>query len=61
MVKSDGTGTLKDVAFTPNADSPKDCNPSVGNSSFTFSNGVAHLDLSGTDCFQVTSGTATKQ
>jgi hypothetical protein len=60
-VNPDGTGTLDGVVFTPAADSPVQCTVSVTNSSFTFSNGVNHLDLTGTDCFQVVSGTATRQ
>ena len=60
-VASDGTGTLDNVTFTPNIGSPPKCTTSVGNSSFTFSNVTNHMDLAGTDCFQVTSGSATKQ
>ena len=60
-VNADGTGTLDNVRFIPDSGLPPQCTPSVGNSSFTFSNGVNRIDLSGTDCFQVTSGSATKQ
>jgi hypothetical protein len=60
-VNADGTGTLNNVAFTPNSGSPPQCTATVGSSSFTFSNIVNHIDLAGTDCFQVTSGSATKQ
>jgi hypothetical protein len=60
-VNADGTGTLNRVTFTPAAGSPPQCTSSVGTSSFTFSNVTNHIDLAGTDCFQVTSGSATKQ
>ncbi len=60
-VAADGTGTLNNVTFTPSASSPLQCTSTVGSSSFTFSNGVNHIDIAGTDCFQVTSGNATKQ
>jgi hypothetical protein len=60
-LNSDGTGTLNNVIFTPNGGSPAGCTSSAGTSAFTFSNGVNRIDLAGTDCFQVTSGTATKQ
>ena len=60
-VNADGSGTLNNVVFTPNAGSPAICTTSVGNTAFAFSNGVNQIDLSGTDCFQVTSGTAIKQ
>jgi hypothetical protein len=60
-VNPDGTGALNNVVFTPNAGSPPQCSATVGNSSFAFSNTVNHIDLTGTDCFQVTSGSATKQ
>ena len=59
-VNSNGTGTLS-VTFTPNAGQPADCVSSVGTVAFTFANGVDQLDLTGTDCYQVTSGTAIKQ
>ena len=61
VVAPDGTGTLDNVTFTPAAGSPSQCTTTVGNSSFTFSNVINHIDLTGTDCFQVTSGSATKQ
>jgi len=57
----DGTGALNNVTFTPNSGSPPQCTTTLGNSSLTFSSGVSHIDLTGTDCFQVTSGSATKQ
>ncbi len=60
-LNSDGTGTLNNVTFTPNGGSPAACTSNVGNSAFTFSKGVNRIDLAGTDCYQVTSGTATKQ
>jgi hypothetical protein len=60
-VALDGTGTLNNVVFSPAAGSPPQCTSTIGNSSFTFSNVVNHIDLLGTDCFQVTSGSATKQ
>jgi hypothetical protein len=59
-VNSNGTGTFS-VTFTPNAGEPADCVSSVGTVAFTFANGVDQLDLTGTDCYQVTSGTAIKQ
>jgi hypothetical protein len=60
-VSADGTGKLLNVVFTPADGSPPQCSTTVGNSAFTFSNGINRLDLTGTDCFQVTSGSATKQ
>lgn len=60
-VNADGTGTLNNVAFTPASGSPPECSPTVGNSSFTFSAVTNHIDITGTDCFQVISGSATKQ
>ena len=60
-VNADGTGTLNSVTFTPNAGSPTECTVVVGNSSFTLSSGTSHIDLAGTDCFQVISGAGTKQ
>ena len=60
-VNSNGTGTFNNVVFTPDAGQPADCVSNVGNMAFTFSNRVGQLDLAGTDCFQVTSGTAIKQ
>ncbi len=60
-VASDGTGTLDTVTFTPNAGSPAGCTATVGNSAFIFSAVTNHIDLTGTDCFQVISGSATKQ
>jgi hypothetical protein len=60
-VSPDGTGTLNNVTFTPATGSPVQCNTVAGNTAFTFSNTVNHIDLAGTDCFQVTSGSATKQ
>jgi hypothetical protein len=60
-VNPDGTGVFKNVTFKPASGSPPECVTTVGRSAFTFSNGINHIDLAGTDCFQVTSGTATKQ
>lgn len=60
-VNADGTGILNRVIFTPAPGSPPQCTSTVGNSSFTFSNVTNHIDLLGTDCFQVTAGSATKQ
>ncbi len=60
-VNADGTGTLNNVLFTPASGSPPECSATVGNSSFTFSNVTNHIDITGTDCFQVISGSATKQ
>jgi hypothetical protein len=60
-IAPDGTGTLNNVTFTPADGSPPLCTTIVGNSSFTFSNVINHIDLTGTDCFQVISGSATKQ
>jgi hypothetical protein len=59
-VDSNGTGTFS-VTFTPNSGQPEDCVSSAGTVAFTFANGVNQLDLTGTDCYQVTSGTAIKQ
>jgi len=59
-VNSNGTGTFS-VTFTPNSGEPADCVSSAGTVAFTFANGVDQLDLTGTDCYQVTSGTAIKQ
>jgi hypothetical protein len=61
-VAADGTGTLNNVTFTPDAKSiSAGCTSTAGNSALTFANGVNHIDLTGTDCFQVISGSATKQ
>jgi hypothetical protein len=60
-VNSNGTGTFNNVTFTPNAGQPADCISNVGNVAFAFSNKVGQLDLTGTDCYQVTSGTAIHQ
>jgi hypothetical protein len=60
-VNSNGTGTLNNVVFTPDAGQPAACVSNVGNSAFTFSNKVGQIDLAGTDCFQVTSGNAIHQ
>ncbi len=60
-VNSDGTGTLNNVVFTPAAGSPPQCTTTIGNSAFTFSSVTSHIDLAGIDCFQVTSGSATRQ
>jgi hypothetical protein len=60
-VIADGTGKLTNVTFTPAAGSPALCATTVGNTAFAFSNVVNHIDLAGTDCFQVISGSGTKQ
>jgi hypothetical protein len=64
-VNPDGTGTLTNIIATPVAGSSAQCIAAVAGISFSFSfafgNGVNHLDLAETDCFEVTSGSATKQ
>ncbi len=52
---ADGTGTLN-VTFTSTV-----CGTMPGTTAFVLSNGANRIDLAGTDAFQVTSGTATKQ